>query len=159
MGRIVDLRRSFRTQRNHSTARGIVWGFTFEQWLDVWYESGHLHQRGRGRGCYVMARHGDVGPYMPSNVSIILYEQNAADSRANHPRTTAELSGQSIGRGRGWTFVRGGYQVSVAKKYIGRYRRQVDAEMAYQVAVAERTARLGITGSGRDLQGFARNDR
>lgn len=73
----------YRLQKNGAKRRGIEWQFTFEQWLECWLESGHAHQRGRGKGCYVMGRHGDVGPYSPSNVSIILVEQNSADAHTN----------------------------------------------------------------------------
>ena len=37
--------------------------------------------------------------------------------------------------------------------------REVTRRIHEASVIAERTARLGITGSGRDSQGFARNDR
>lgn len=73
----------YRLQKNGAKSRGIPWDFTYEDWLDVWESSGKAGQRGRAKGCYVMARHGDVGPYSRSNVSIILFEQNCADAHAN----------------------------------------------------------------------------
>lgn len=73
----------YRLQQNGARRRGIDWQFTFEEWVTVWERSGKADQRGRGKGCYVMARHGDTGPYSASNVSIILFEQNCADAHTN----------------------------------------------------------------------------
>lgn len=140
------MKRAYRMQRNSAKTRGIEWKFDFESWLAVWRDSGRIADRGRGVGKYVMARFGDVGAYEPSNVEIILYEKNAADSRSNHPVTASELSARAIGRGRGWTYVKGAYQVSVAKKYIGRFKTEADALLARQAAVDERAASLGVTG-------------
>ena len=133
-------------QKNTAKARGIEWLFDFESWLSMWTMSGKLAERGRGTGRYVMARCGDVGPYSQANVEIITYEKNASDCRTNHPLTVAQRSAQFIGKGRGWTYVRGGYQVSCAKKYVGRFRTQADAEVAYNAAVATRTAWLEFQG-------------
>lgn len=83
-----------------------------------------------------MARFGDVGPYFPANVEIIRYEQNARDSRTNHPKSLYEMRSKQIGTGRGWTFVAGKYQVSVSKKYIGRFETVELAEAAYVQAAA-----------------------
>jgi hypothetical protein len=39
--------------------------------------------RGRGVGKYVMARHGDAGPYAPWNVKCIRYEDNSREKLQN----------------------------------------------------------------------------
>jgi hypothetical protein len=57
---------------------GIEWLFTFERWWAVWEASGKWEQRGCRRGEYVMARHGDTGPYAPDNVSIVEAGVNGA---------------------------------------------------------------------------------
>jgi hypothetical protein len=36
--------------------RGIPFELTFKQWLQIWQDSGHLHERGHRQGQYVMAR-------------------------------------------------------------------------------------------------------
>lgn len=78
-------RKAFSTARGVAKYRGIAWNFTFEEWLKVWQESGKWDQRGCRRGQYVMARHGDVGPYELGNVSICLAEDNRAERNRNYP--------------------------------------------------------------------------
>lgn len=137
-------RRAYTYQRVSAGLRGIEWMFTLETWMAAWEKSGRLSERGRGRGRYVMARRGDVGPYSPANVEIILFEKNCADCRANHPVTPAQASLRLIGRGRGWTFVANGYQVACGGVggYVGRFKTQREAEEAYATAVAARLAAL-----------------
>ncbi len=62
---------------NNAKQRGVEWLFTEAEWLDVWKSSGHFEKRGRGPGCYQMARFGDCGPYAPWNVLIVRMESNA----------------------------------------------------------------------------------
>lgn len=83
----------FELQRAQAFRRGIAWEFTLDEWIAVWEESGKWELRGRGKGKYVMSRHADVGPYAPSNVSIILFEQNLSDSYKNgrHEERVAKL--------------------------------------------------------------------
>ena len=63
--------------RNNALQRGVEWLFTFDEWLEVWKESGHYAERGRGPGRYQMARLGDCGPYANWNVRIVRMEANA----------------------------------------------------------------------------------
>lgn len=72
----------FRQQRSSASARGIEWLMTYDEWWGVWKASGKWHQRGCRDGCYVMGRHGDVGPYAVGNVSIILSNENHAIQRS-----------------------------------------------------------------------------
>lgn len=74
------LKAVFGQSRRDAKRRGIAFEFSFEQWIDVWLRSGHLEERGRRKGQYVMARHHDRGPYAIHNVSIILCEQNHKDA-------------------------------------------------------------------------------
>ena len=62
--------------RVNARVRGVAFELTFDEWLAIWEASGHLHERGRGRGKYCMARDGDKGPYAVGNVKIVLYEEN-----------------------------------------------------------------------------------
>jgi hypothetical protein len=66
-------------QKQSAKARGIEWLFTFETWWEVWERSGKYDKRGCRTGQYVMARHGDTGPYAPWNVSIVEAGKNNAD--------------------------------------------------------------------------------
>lgn len=63
--------------KQNARSRGIAWEFTFEQWFKLWTASGKWEQRGNGRGCYVMHRFGDVGPYSVTNCAIVTFGQNA----------------------------------------------------------------------------------
>ena len=70
---------AYKQQRNAAKTRDIPFLLTFEQWLKIWTDSGHLHERGRLSHQYVMARKGDAGPYSMKNVYIITARQNGHD--------------------------------------------------------------------------------
>lgn len=94
---------AYRNQRNDAALRRIDFLLTFEEWLQIWVDSGHLHERGPGRGQYQMARFGDKGPYVVGNVKIVTREENQADAwerqdfRENH---RAKLIGNTRRRGK-----------------------------------------------------------
>ena len=67
--------------RTRARRKGIKWEFTLDSWLKVWIESKHFHERGKKRGQYCMARYGDVGPYSPTNVKIILSSDNVREAQ------------------------------------------------------------------------------
>lgn len=73
-------RQKFNVHRGTAKVRSIAWEFTFEEWCKVWEDSGKWLLRGRRKGCYCMARIGDVGPYRAGNVEIITAAQNTRDS-------------------------------------------------------------------------------
>jgi hypothetical protein len=75
---VDPLRKAFREQQRNAARRGIEWQLDYSDWLRIWQESGHLHERGRGRGLWVMARPGDTGPYAVGNVLILLNEDNVS---------------------------------------------------------------------------------
>jgi len=66
----------FKMQRLIAKHRGIAWELPYWEWLQIWQDSGHLHERGTHGGQWVMGRNGDQGPYSASNVKIIRVEQN-----------------------------------------------------------------------------------
>lgn len=87
----------FVAQRKAAKRRGIMWLFTFDEWVSWWRrELGHnwLFLRGKQRHQYVMARKGDKGAYVPWNVIAILASQNVSDQVKNGTR------GEDIKRGR-----------------------------------------------------------
>jgi hypothetical protein len=131
-------RGKFTRQRVAAQRRGVAWELTFDEWYGIWQDSGKWDLRGVGHGHYCMARHGDVGPYSVGNVSIQLSAVNSRDGvRAAHKSLVA--ADWHVGRGRGWTYVEGRskpYQVMVAKKYIGSFATQEQAEAAYVAGVA-----------------------
>ncbi|MCP5328568.1 MAG: hypothetical protein R3E75_08145 [Steroidobacteraceae bacterium] len=76
-------RGQFEQQRRGAKRRGIEFLLTFEEWLNVWQDSGRFHERGKRPGQYVMARRGDAGPYVLGNVYVTTIEQNTRDAFAN----------------------------------------------------------------------------
>jgi len=84
-----NYRPAFITQRSNAKKRGIAWELTFEQWLKIWQDSGHLHLRGTRSGHYCMARNNDTGPYAVDNVKIISAAQNRLDDFKRYVRPNA----------------------------------------------------------------------
>lgn len=137
---IDPVKTKYGNQKDSAKRRGVEWQFTFEEWMRVWIDSGKWEMRGRGKGQYCMARHGDVGPYNTSNVSIILSQKNSSDGIAVARSNATEPLGVARGSGRGWTFrsdlkhKKNPYQVMVGRKHIGTFSNQFEAENAYQKA-------------------------
>lgn len=73
---LVPLRRAWDEHKVNAYNRGHEFLLTFEEWLEIWVDSGHLYERGCRRGQYVMARFGDQGPYDIDNVKIIPNSEN-----------------------------------------------------------------------------------
>lgn len=78
--------RTFIQQRNQAQWREEVWTISFEEWKQLWAESGQWYNRGRERGCYCMTRKDREGPWSVNNVHIVTREQ--------HSREQAQLSAQ-----------------------------------------------------------------
>ncbi len=64
------LRHQYACQKSKAKQRGIDFHLTYEEWFDVWKNSGHFEQRGCKKGCYVMSRIKDQGPYAIGNIII-----------------------------------------------------------------------------------------
>lgn len=84
----------YRSHRQAAKKRGIGWEFNFGTWWRLWQESGKWELRGRGK--YVMARHGDDGPYSKGNVYICTGSQNSKDAIANKPWHTRVIKKRKI---------------------------------------------------------------
>lgn len=67
---------AFSNQRENANKRGIEWSLKFWDWWTLWVESGKWELRGRQKGCYVMCRYGDAGPYAIGNVYIASVAHN-----------------------------------------------------------------------------------
>src|ERR1700722_4160767 len=88
-------RLAFLRQRCDAKRRKIPFLLTFDQWLKIWIDSGHLAERGRGSGRYCMGRFGDKGPYAIGNVEIITNNRNAvlgSTGRVKSPEARARIS-------------------------------------------------------------------
>jgi hypothetical protein len=81
-----SIRRAYQVQRHNAKARDIPWGFSFDQWLEIWFESGHLYERGLKGDGYVMSRFNDEGGYVKGNVEIIKASQNSQQPQVKAKR-------------------------------------------------------------------------
>src|SRR6516225_9333463 len=85
--------RRFRQQRTQAKVRGIEWELPYWEWLQIWQDSGHLDERGRRKGQWVMARNGDIGPYAAWNVKIVYSDtNNEQNARGRHYRDAAKAT-------------------------------------------------------------------
>jgi hypothetical protein len=98
--RAKTTKKSYGEHRQNAKKRNILFLLTYDQWLEIWTASKHLHERGPRRNQYVMARFGDKGPYAVGNVDIVTAEEN---SRANGlgKRHTAETKAKIAAANRG----------------------------------------------------------
>ena len=81
------LRLAFQSQRAKAGHRGILFLLSFDEWLRIWQDSGHLPERGCRRGLYVMARPGDRGAYEVGNVKIIKSGENLSEAHLGVPKS------------------------------------------------------------------------
>lgn len=139
-------------QRYAAKGRGIEWEISFPEWVAVWMESGHFEDRGKGKGKYCMARHGDTGPYKIGNVSIQPYQKNSSEGSAKakaNVRANGRLPGPMAGQGRGWSFLKNcpnrPYEAVFRNKGLGYFATAAEAEKAYREAALS-YRRLGLAG-------------
>jgi len=61
---------------------------SFDDWIQIWIESGKYHLRGTHKGQFVMARKDDLGHYEVGNVDIVPTEENVSFARKGekHPQ-------------------------------------------------------------------------
>jgi hypothetical protein len=69
----------FNNHRVDARRRGIEFLFTFEEWWAWWQVDNRWENRGRGANQFVMARHGDQGPYAPWNVRCTTARENTQE--------------------------------------------------------------------------------
>lgn len=73
------LHRRFLQQRANARYRDIDWRLSFDQWREWWLATGHVDERGRLRGQWVMARPGDCGAYEIGNIKCMRAEDNVIE--------------------------------------------------------------------------------
>jgi len=78
---IKKAKSQFWNQMSQAKARNIPFLFTFEEWLQIWLDSGHYHERGIGKDKYCMSRYNDTGPYSVNNVFIQTISKNSRDQK------------------------------------------------------------------------------
>lgn len=102
----IDVREAaskFYQHRARAKARGIEFVLAFDEWLLIWWQSGHYQQMGKSAGKYVMARTGDVGAYALGNVRIAPMEENLAERKRTplSDTATAKIRASKLGNDHG----------------------------------------------------------
>jgi hypothetical protein len=72
-----DPHRAYAQHAAGAAVRGIEFQLTFSEWWGYWQD--HYERRGREKGCMVMCRTGDKGPYAVGNVRIATVSENHAE--------------------------------------------------------------------------------
>lgn len=68
----------FSVQKRKAKQRGISWQLSYDDWWNIWQESGKWDSRGVGG--YVMCRYFDTGPYSMDNVRIDTFQNNSLEN-------------------------------------------------------------------------------
>lgn len=89
--------------RTDKLGNPIQFLLTFEQWWQVWQDSGKWEQRGIGRDAFCMARNNDVGNYEVGNVTIKTQAANMSEAKKgsdpwNKGQVCPQLSAAQMGR-------------------------------------------------------------
>jgi len=80
-----------------ASQRGIPFLLSYKQWLKIWTDSGHLHERGRHCNQYQMARFGDKGAYEVGNVKICTAKENRQEQEYT-PEHREKLRKANLGK-------------------------------------------------------------
>ena len=87
-----EMKEKYRVHKAKAKHRGIDFNFTFEEWKDIWINSGHWHDRGWGANKYCMSRYNDIGPYEVGNVFIQTNGENISQAQMGHHRSYGPFS-------------------------------------------------------------------
>jgi len=94
-------RNKYHAQKCGARIRGIDFNLTFDQWWDWWQQTRKYPQRGKGKGKYVMARFGDIGPYELGNIYCCTHGENVTAAHKGVKRSQAhrdKLSAANLGK-------------------------------------------------------------
>jgi hypothetical protein len=79
--------KAYTQHKSNAKTRGIEVKLTFDEWKQIWLDSGKWDQRGRGADKYCMCRIGDKGCYEVGNVFIGLGKINVRDGNLGKPNS------------------------------------------------------------------------
>jgi hypothetical protein len=82
--------------RKDRNGNPIEFKLTFDEWWDIWQQSGKWSDRGRNKGKYQMCRNNDIGHYEVGNVTIQTRESNDIDMDKSNCINHAGSQGISI---------------------------------------------------------------
>lgn len=101
----IDLKDAWDRFRGHRKMSGrrldangdpILMKMTFVEWLRIWLESGHWHERRQGK--FVMSRHNDLGHYEVGNVSIKTSAENVSEAHLGKKLSAAHCKAMGDSR-------------------------------------------------------------
>ena len=79
----MDMKKTKQQYHNHKARakrKGIPFELTFEQWYQIWLDSGHYFEKGTKQGQFVMSRFQDKGGYTINNVFIQTVGDNTREA-------------------------------------------------------------------------------
>lgn len=76
MNRDKHTKKKYQVQKGGAYKRNIAFNLTFDEWCDIWEESGKWELRGTSKGQYSMCRYYDCGAYEKNNIYIALSTDN-----------------------------------------------------------------------------------
>lgn len=89
-------RKAYTQQKSNVRQRGLEMRLTFEEWKQIWTDSGHWEERGRGSCKYCMMRKGDQGHYELGNVFIGTNAKNVSEGNLGKPDSEETKRKKSI---------------------------------------------------------------
>lgn len=112
-----NIKNKYSVQKACAKRRGIGFYLTFEQWWNIWQQSGKWNQRGCKKGQYVMSRYNDTGPYKIGNVYIQTVESNIRQAQLGNHNLRGPMSEEHK---KNISIARTGLKISVPSKLKGR---------------------------------------
>jgi len=98
-------KKAYSQHKSNAKTRNIEFKLTFDEWKQIWVDSGKWDQRGRGANKYCMCRIGDLGCYEIGNVFIGLGKINVSDGNLGKPdseKTKLKKSKALSGKPKPW---------------------------------------------------------
>ena len=102
------IKKKYNDHKHQAHSRGIEFLISYEDWLEMWLESGRWEQRGSKKGQYQMTRKLDKGPYSKNNCVIKTVEENQAERHNVPDGQTGDII---------MAYLRGETQQSIADRY------------------------------------------
>jgi hypothetical protein len=100
-------KKAYTQHKSNAKTRGIEFKLTFDEWKQIWLDSGKWDERGRGAEKYCMCRVGDIGCYEVGNVFIGLGKTNVRDGnlgKIDSQETKHKKSVAAKGKPKPWFF-------------------------------------------------------
>ena len=88
-------KKRFQEQKDAAKQRGIGFNLSFDEWWNIWEQSGKYNQRGCRKGQYVMSRINDTGAYEVNNVFIQTCGGNNSDAHKGRPKPKSKFTKQA----------------------------------------------------------------